>query len=220
MTGMPAFNQAREPDIRQVRQLAATLHADQTDGSGQPYIGHVERVARNIRALAPFVQGRHISDDVVKAALLHDTIEDCETTANGLLELGYSQACVDMVQIVTKEKGFKRPYADVIDGIIASGNEGAMLIKLADNMDNLHPERATGYLPDNPGKEKALNARYRASVEKLSAALGIDHEDVRALIDTSPELATLITMDHLEGKVTVHERTQPNTSPASRTIKL
>ncbi len=49
------------------RTLATEAHAGQIDKAGQPYIGHVARVAAAVRG----------DDDAEVVAWLHDVAEDC-----------------------------------------------------------------------------------------------------------------------------------------------
>lgn len=138
-------------------------------------------MAENLRRIFPAA-----TDDMIMAALLHDTMEDCEDVDEQyLLGLGYSQECVEMVRIVTKPKGDTRTYDEVIDDIILSGNKGAMLIKIADNMDNLRPDRVQTLRNIDPVKADRLEKRYQRSIEKLTKAVGLDVDVIRAMIADS-----------------------------------
>lgn len=53
------------------RTLATEVHAGQMDKAGQPYIGHVARVAAAVRG----------DDDAEVVAWLHDVAEDCPAFA-------------------------------------------------------------------------------------------------------------------------------------------
>ena len=53
--------------IARARALATEAHAGQIDKAGQPYIGHVGRVAARVRGDA----------DAEVVAWLHDVVEDC-----------------------------------------------------------------------------------------------------------------------------------------------
>lgn len=53
------------------RTLATEAHAGQMDKAGQPYIGHVSRVAAAVRG----------DDDAEVVAWLHDVAEDCPAFA-------------------------------------------------------------------------------------------------------------------------------------------
>ena len=171
------------PNIENTVNLIKGLHWSQTDQTGNPYYLHPMRVASNVKWIDSFVE-----DDVVKAALLHDTIEDCAIDHHFLLEEGYSKACVAMVRLVTKPADDTRSYDQVIDDLVQSGNKGAMLVKLADNMDNLHPARVAAWCGSNPEKAKRLGSRYKMSIAKLSQALGIDQPSVLRLVDHAEPL--------------------------------
>lgn len=53
--------------IDQARQLAEQAHAGQTDKAGEPYMGHVIRVAASVLPQESIY---------IAAALLHDVVED------------------------------------------------------------------------------------------------------------------------------------------------
>jgi (p)ppGpp synthase/HD superfamily hydrolase len=59
---------------RNTLALARRLHAGQAAKGGQPYIEHVERVARILVERFP-----DATPEQVQAALLHDVLEDCDT---------------------------------------------------------------------------------------------------------------------------------------------
>lgn len=181
------------PTPEQAKYLAAILHYGQTDHSGCDYILHPERVATNLLRIAP-----DISNDVICAAWLHDTMEDCRVNGDPVDEeylqtRGQSADTTTMVRLLTKPENDKRPYDQVIDELIASGNKGAMLIKIADNMDNLHPHRVADLKTsqmekDNPGKAERLYNRYMESIKKLSNAVGIETHLIEMAIDSAPPL--------------------------------
>ncbi len=175
------FEQTAKPDIDYTVAWIKQLHAGQTDQAGKPYANHPRRVAHNVRRLFP-----DCSDEVVMAALLHDVIEDCSISENNLRQKNYSEECIEIVSLVTKHPDDKREYGKIIDDLIASGNRGAMMVKIADNMDNLHPRRIDELHQLNPKKANRLGNRYRQSIEKLSGALGIDKDCVFGLIETMP----------------------------------
>lgn len=175
------FEQTAKPDINYTVAWIKQLHAGQTDQAGKPYANHPQRVAHNVKRLFP-----DCNDDVVMAALLHDVMEDCGISAVDLRWKNYSEECIEIVSLVTKGPDDKREYGEIIDDLIASGNRGAMMVKIADNMDNLHPRRVEELYRINPEKAERLGNRYRQSIEKLSGALGIDKDRVFGLIETMP----------------------------------
>lgn len=174
-TGRQHFEGKERPTIESTVRLIKELHAEQFDDQGQPYFLHPIRVSQNVlRLIFPAND-----PDMVMAALLHDTIEDCGVDADFLRARGYSEDCIEMVELLTKPPGDERPYMQVIDDLIASGNKKAMLIKIADNMDNLHPERS-------------LRAeRYQASIRKLANAVGLDENSIFEKIAHAPTLDEL-----------------------------
>lgn len=169
--------------VEWAQKLAAVLHKNQTDHSGHPYILHPARVAQNLLRIAP-----DADEETIMAAWLHDTMEDCGVTFDQLIEWGYSERCALMVERLTKPTDDERPYAQVIEDLIATGDRGAMLIKLADNMDNLHPQRTAELRAAQPEKAARLAARYEDSVRKLCEAAGLDAAVVFEAIRNAPPL--------------------------------
>ena len=76
----------------------------------------------------------------------------------------------------------------MIDDLIAAGNVWAMALKLADNMDNMHPERVAKLAATDPEKSAYFDRKYTGSIEKLSNALGLDVDYVLGAIANSPSL--------------------------------
>lgn len=72
--------------LEKTLQIASKAHEGQTDKSGAPYIFHPIRVAN-----------RCSTDDERIVALLHDTIEDTEVTAEYLLIEGFPRNIVDAI---------------------------------------------------------------------------------------------------------------------------
>lgn len=169
--------------VESARALATRLHQGQTDHSGYPYILHPGRVVGNLLRIAPDADA-----DTVMAAWLHDTIEDCGITFAALTGWGYSERCARMVERLSKPQDDERPYAQVIDDLIATGDRGAILIKIADNMDNLHPQRTAELRAAQPEKAARLAARYEDSVRRLCAAAGISAQTVFDTIRSAPAL--------------------------------
>lgn len=143
-----ALRQQREISIAEA--IARMAHRGQVTGSeGMDYITHPAAVA----ALLP--------DELKPAGWLHDVIEDSAFTAEDLSAAGISQRTIEIVLIVSRSKDFET-YAAFIQRIAASGNDGAIRVKLADLRHNLRPS-----CPDS------LRARYLPAVEQLDAALAV-----------------------------------------------
>lgn len=170
---------------RHAATYAAEAHKGQTDHSGAPYIHHPARVAANLKKIAP-----DIHEDVIMAAWLHDVIEDCDRKERDFRDFGFSRRTIDAVLDVTKPDDDSRDYEEVIDDLIATGNRDAILVKIADNMDNLHPGRVADFAAINPEKSARLVARYEKSIEKLCEAAGIDVEVVWQTIENAKPVRT------------------------------
>jgi (p)ppGpp synthase/HD superfamily hydrolase len=108
--------------------IAAAAHASQVDKAGNPYVGHVRRVASYV--------DQTITDAVV-AALLHDVIEDSGITASDLADQGVPARAIEAVELLTRRDGQKPAdyYQRVRDHPIARE------VKLADLADNTDPTR-------------------------------------------------------------------------------
>ncbi|MFE9252847.1 HD domain-containing protein [Streptomyces sp. NPDC007088] len=137
--------------VSEVDFLADRAHAGQVDKIGVPYIEHVRAVAAG---LAP------LGDELVKAGLLHDILEDTDWTAERLHEAGIPARVVEIVEAVTNVPGM--PYEEKIGRIAADPQ--AALVKIADNAHNSRPDRAA-QLPSD--KRERLAAKYRSARAQL-----------------------------------------------------
>jgi guanosine-3',5'-bis(diphosphate) 3'-pyrophosphohydrolase len=113
--------------------FAAEQHREQRrkDGSA-PYINHPLSVARRL------VEVGGVGDPVVlAAAMLHDTVEDTDTTREELVAR-FGSEVADVVAEVTDDKSLpkaERKREQIRHG--ASMSQRARLVKLADKLDNL-----------------------------------------------------------------------------------
>ncbi len=161
-------------------EIAREAHRGQVDKAGETYLRHVARVRAAVSgkmfevgglidgmpALLPWQ--RTFLD---QAASLHDVVEDSSWTMDDLLLNGFAQPVLDMVQLLTKPPGDVRTYDQRIEDLIASGNLGAILIKLADVEDNGDPARLA-LLPED---QRGIGERYhraRARLHEAATALG------------------------------------------------
>ena len=113
--------------------FAAEKHQDQRrkDEGQTPYINHPIAVAETLRLF-------RVDDvDVLAAALLHDVLEDTETTPGEVLE-AFGMSVLIIVQEMTDDKSLpKQVRKDLqIEGA-PSLSEQAKLVKLADKICNL-----------------------------------------------------------------------------------
>ncbi len=132
--------------------FAAQKHGDQKRKTGQPYITHPIAVAEILMQIG-------MDADTVSAGLLHDTIEDTDTTEEEISEI-FGKEVGQMVQAVTKisritdEKSIQEAETIKKMFFAMSKDLRVILIKLADKLHNmrtiqgLSPERKRAFAND------------------------------------------------------------------------
>jgi guanosine-3',5'-bis(diphosphate) 3'-pyrophosphohydrolase len=114
--------------------FAAHKHRDQRrkDPRASPYINHPIALAGVLMN-----EGRVRDPKVICAALLHDTVEDTETTPEEL-EARFGRAIRDIVLEVTDDKNLPKAERKRLQVVHAGGlSRRAKLVKLADKICNL-----------------------------------------------------------------------------------
>ena len=130
-----------KPDFQLVlsaASFAASRHTTQRrkDAAASPYINHPLALASILAG-----EGAVTDPNVLAAALLHDTVEDTETTI-GEIEAEFGNAIAAIVAEVTDDKSLppdERKRLQVVKA--ASKSDGAKLVKLADKIANLRDIR-------------------------------------------------------------------------------
>lgn len=120
--------------LLQATLFAATKHADQRrkNSAASPYINHPIEVAEHLCRV-----GRIEDSDILIAALLHDTIEDTETTADEIREL-FGDFVVELVLECTDDKSLEKAERKRLQIVNAPRkSNGAKQIKVADKTCNL-----------------------------------------------------------------------------------
>ncbi|AMJ42286.1 hypothetical protein [Anaerotignum propionicum] len=125
--------------------LAATAHMGQLDKGGNPYILHPVRVMLRCNSLTEKT-----------VAMLHDTLEDSNLTADDLLKEGFPREVVDAVVCLTRKIG--QDYMEHIKEV--AKNPLATTVKLSDLADNMDLNRLPGLTPkDFQRLERYLRAK-------------------------------------------------------------
>lgn len=143
------------------RQFIEELHFGQTDKSGEDYWKHPYRVGLRI------VDILGVKECDIHAALLHDIIEDTETTLEDLWQVGYPWQTLNIVDILTRDKSrYDRgaTYQEWIKWIAKYGCWEARVIKYADILDNLSPKRSEGL-------SHGMKYRYQSALLTLEKSL-------------------------------------------------
>ena len=120
--------------ILKAAHFAAKKHRDQRrkDKAVSPYINHPISVAKIISEI-----GNVEDPEVLAAALLHDTLEDTETTVEELID-NFGERVCSLVEEVTDDKTlpkFERKQRQIDHA--KELTDGAALIKLGDKISNV-----------------------------------------------------------------------------------
>ena len=121
------------PDIEDTIAFIKEAHAGQMDWTGAEYWQHPVAVMNLLPEDATLEEKL--------AALLHDVVEDTDHTIVTLRDRGYPEEVLTILDLVTRDKADGRSYMVWVRAIVASGNRGAIRVKLADNRHNSDPAR-------------------------------------------------------------------------------
>lgn len=126
--------------------IAIKAHAGQKDKAGAPYLLHVLRVMLSVKKM-----------DEKTVALLHDVVEDSETTIEELTKAGFPKKILKAVELLTKTES--KPYKDYIEEI--KQNELARVVKLADLKDNMNTSRLKSLTENDKLRIKKYKEAYK-----------------------------------------------------------
>ena len=138
----------------QAFELVEELFSNKTDKGGHPYINHLLRVSSNVKGKT-----------AKTVALLHDIIEDTNTTKEDLIEMGFLEEVVEAVDILSRREN--ETYKDFILRIISSNNPLAINVKIADLEDNMDLTRISNSTQKDIDR---VNKRYQPAYNSLILA--------------------------------------------------
>ena len=151
--------------IEKAYRFAQKAHANQKRLTGEPFFIHCCEVAK-------ILLEHKLDADTISAALLHDTVEDTNTTVKDI-ELNFNKEIANMVAGLTKIDRLENTSTDeeTVENwrkmlIAVSNDMRIILIKLADRTHNM---KTLDALPAKRQKEKALETL------NLYAPLFYDH---------------------------------------------
>lgn len=169
--------------ILEALAFASDKHRNQRrkDVLASPYINHPIAVARTLK-----VEGGVHDATVICAGLLHDTLEDTDTTYEEL-ETVFGEAIAAMVLEVTDDKSLSRADRKRLQIEHAPRvSHGAKLVKLADKICNL---RDIMFAPP-VGWGEARKAEYCAWCRQVADKLHGCNESLEAVFDAVCEQAS------------------------------
>lgn len=123
--------------VDEAYRFAAEFHKNQKRRSGEAYINHPVEVALIL------AHDLHMDEDVICAALLHDTVEDTPATLAGLKDL-FGETVAELVDGVTKLTSIEVDSMDAKQALnlrkmflAMSRDIRVVIIKLADRLHNM-----------------------------------------------------------------------------------
>lgn len=153
--------------VREAVEFAAQKHGDQKRSSGEPYIIHPIGVAAILAEL-------HLDLDSVITGILHDTVEDTETSLEEI-QKRFGQSVAELVDGVTKisritfRTNEEKQAENFRKMVVAMAKDlRVILVKLADRTHNM---RTLDYLPEK--KRKLISQETLDIYSPLAGRLGI-----------------------------------------------
>ena len=132
----------------------------------EPFILHPMRVALSV--VERVAQEQLQVERVTQVALLHDVIEDTKLTLDDLRSAGFSDGVLNDIELLTRyhfgASAGEESYADYIERV-SEGPLTAVIVKIADLLDNLD-----GYTIDGVFADVPLVKRYRKALAQLGWA--------------------------------------------------
>lgn len=171
------------PLILSAAAFAAERHRDQRrkDAGASPYINHPLALAAILSA-----EGAVEDPVVIAAALLHDTVEDTETSL-AELEARFGARVAAIVAEVTDDKTLPKALRKQLQvSKAAHKSPGAKLVKLADKVANLRDLAASP--PANWSEEQRSeyvrwSAQVAAGLRGINPALERAFDQARAVLE-------------------------------------
>ena len=135
--------------------LAAKVHEEQKDKAGKPYILHPIRVMMRLRTE---------NSELNQVAILHDVIEDGDVTYETLGRMGFSEAVINTLRLLTHDRGIS--YENYIERM--RGDYYALLVKREDLRDNSDITRLRGVSDKDVARMKKYHLAFMRVEELLS----------------------------------------------------
>lgn len=152
----PYFTPSQQLDVKLAYCLAKFGHRAQVrkeliEGKPTRYFEHVRRVA-----IVLMDEMKIMDRDMICAALLHDSIEDCADLSDELLEHSFGTETVGIIKLLSKT-----PKEGYLDRLNNCNNWKALAIKACDRLDNLRSLMIPGVSPEFQKKQvKETKEKY------------------------------------------------------------
>ncbi|MFW6281358.1 MAG: HD domain-containing protein [bacterium] len=151
--------------------------------AGEPYINHPKRVAQIVKK---FKGDSSKIDDLIKAALLHDTVEDTDTTLKDLEKL-FGGLVASLVKELTSNKKEieKKGKAEYLADKMINMSSWALVIKLSDRLDNVGDFKTAS--PKFVEKYKKETEQILEKLKKERKLTGTQKRIIKAIEDKMKE---------------------------------
>lgn len=170
-----------EKDLQRIREafrFGDNAHLGQVRSSGHPYISHPI-------AVAEICAGWKLDADSLMAAILHDTVEDTETTTDNIAaEFGTGVAALvdglsklDKIRFATREHQQAESFRKML--LAMATDARVILIKLADRLHNMRTIEAL-----KPEKQRRVATETLEVYAPIASRLGL-YKVYRELLDRS-----------------------------------
>lgn len=152
--------------IDKASAFAAKAHAGQTRRGGEPYYNHVHRVADLVGELTK-------DEDIIAAAYLHDTMEDCGITAEELA-IKFGESITSLVQELTNNESLLKELGkeEYMVRKLSTLTPKALLIKLCDTLNNMsetnRPAQAGTYARIQQRLQQMVPSNWSEAHQSLS----------------------------------------------------
>lgn len=191
------------PQVKKAIQFAARKHHGhfRAETEPLPYITHLICVALLVAEDSPRLGSDEVGgadDDIVTAALLHDTLEDTDTTREELAE-HFNERVAELVEHVSeREEGSWRERKAAYLKHLEEAPDDAVLIAIADKIDNIESKLEA---IEKEGKALLLRWKrpqeeylwYHGEVTRIASERLPEHRLVRRLLDTHAREREVLT---------------------------
>lgn len=168
----PHLDSEQVARVYRAYEVAHDAHAGQTRDEGTPYIVHPVRVAVSL------VDELNLySPTLVCSALLHDVIEDSDTTREDVAQM-FGEQIAEIVWLLTKLEDVS--LTQYLACIEAASQTGAPIVKLCDRLDNL---RSIVHSPRLEKKRRLIRTTEELYVPLAARTNRYLHDELRRSLD-------------------------------------
>ncbi len=156
-------------------EFAKKAHDGQFRRGGNPYYFHVQSVAQ-------LVKEHTDDDDIIAAAYLHDTLEDCEVTLEEL-SICFGERVSALVQELTNNETLLEELGkeEYMVRKLSAMSADALLIKLCDTLNNMtetdRPTQAGTYARIQHRLQQSLPTNWKPVHQSLSQHILATYND-------------------------------------------